>query len=67
MSVVVKNLRRCRPRARWKIEAPCMTVLSTSKKAAAVGSGVSAERGFDLAGRAAACPASIERDLRLRG
>ena len=39
MSRVVKKWRRCRPRARWKIEAPCITVLSTSKKAAAVGSG----------------------------
>ena len=34
MSRVVKNSRRCRPRARWKIVAPCMIVLSTSKNAA---------------------------------
>ena len=39
MSRVVKNSRRCRPRARWKIDAPCMIVLSTSKNAAAVGVG----------------------------
>ena len=38
MSRVVKNSRRCSPRAKWKIEAPCMIVLSTSKNAAAVGS-----------------------------
>ena len=34
-----KKSRRCRPRARWKIDAPCITVLSTSKNAAALGSG----------------------------
>src|SRR3990170_4329948 len=38
MSRVVKNSRRCRPRARWKMLAPCMTVLSTSKNAADAGS-----------------------------
>ena len=53
MSRVVKNLRRCSPRARWKIEAPCMIVLSTSKNAAAVGSAGVVERGLDLAGGAA--------------
>ena len=48
MSRVVKNSRRCSPRARWKMLAPCMTVLSTSKNAAAVGSERVVERGLDL-------------------
>ena len=39
MSRRLKNLRRYRPRARWKMLAPRTTVLSTSKNAAAVGSG----------------------------
>ena len=38
MSRAVKKSRAYRPRARWKIDAPCMTVLSTSKNAAACGS-----------------------------
>ena len=36
---VVKNLRAARPRAKWKIDAPIIIVLSTSKNAAAVRSG----------------------------
>ncbi len=32
----MKKFRATRPRAKWKIEAPCIIVLSTSKKAAAV-------------------------------
>ena len=51
MSRVVKNSRRYRPRARWKMLAPCMTVLSTSKNAAAVGSAGVVERGLDLGRR----------------
>ena len=35
---MVKNLRAARPRAKWKIEAPIIIVLSTSKKAAVAGS-----------------------------
>ena len=48
MSRVVKNLRRCSPRARWKIDAPWMIVLSTSKNAAAGRVGRGRERGLDL-------------------
>ena len=33
---MVKNLRATRPRAKWKIDAPTIIVLSTSKNAAAV-------------------------------
>ena len=67
ISRVVKNLRRCSPRAKWKMLAPCMTVLSTSKNAAATGSsgGVSADS--TSAAAAAASPASTERSWRLRG
>ena len=36
---MVKKLRDTRPRAKWKIDAPCIIVLSQSKKAAAVTSG----------------------------
>src|SRR5690348_8779865 len=36
MSEVVKNLRAASPRAKWKIDAPTIMVLSTSKNAAAV-------------------------------
>ena len=36
MSEVVKNLRAASPRAKWKIDAPTIIVLSTSKNAAAV-------------------------------
>ena len=39
MSEVVKNLRAARPRAKWKIDAPTIIVLSQSKNAAAVRSG----------------------------
>ncbi len=34
----MKNFRAARPRAKWKIDAPTIMVLSQSKKAAAVGS-----------------------------
>src|SRR4051812_9317417 len=67
MSPVVKNLRRCSPRARWKIEAPCMIVLSTSKNAAAVVSGAVLRASSISAADAADWPASRERDCRLRG
>ena len=33
---MVKKSRATRPRAKWKIDAPCIIVLSTSKNAAAV-------------------------------
>jgi hypothetical protein len=58
-SRIVKNWRRYRPRASWKIEAPRMIVLSTSKNAAAAGSGTTA--GGTSSGdssRASASPAS---------
>ena len=67
MSRVVKNLRRCSPRARWKMLAPCMTVLSTSKNAAAVGSGGWSSAVSTSAAAAAASPASVDRCWRLRG
>src|SRR5262245_23345523 len=62
MSFVVKKWRSCRPRARWKIEAPCMIVLSTSKKAAALGSGGVASDASTSALDAAASPAITERE-----
>ena len=40
----VKKLRAARPFAKWKIDAPTIIVLSTSKKAAAVGSGRAVRR-----------------------
>ena len=59
--------RRCRPRARWKMLAPCITVLSTSKNAAAVGS-AGVERAVSTsAADAAASPASTERCCRSSG
>ena len=67
MSRVVKNSRRCRPRARWKIDAPCITVLSTSKKAAEVGSASTLRALSTSAMAAAASPASCERRCRLGG
>ena len=47
-SPVVKKFRATRPRAKWKIEAPCIIVLSTSKNAAAVRSAPGAQRRFVL-------------------
>ena len=64
---MVKNSRRCRPRARWKIEAPCMIVLSTSKNAAAGRVGRRRQRALHLGGaRRTASPASAERLRRSR-
>src|ERR1700710_1825006 len=67
MSLVVKNSRRCRPRARWKIVAPCITVLSTSKNAADVESASTLRALSTSAMAAAASPASCERRCRLGG
>ena len=64
MSRVVKNRRRWSPRARWKIDAPCMIVLSTSKNAAAVGSGDTASARSTSAAAADASPASTDRARR---
>ena len=61
MSRVVKNSRRCSPRARWKIEAPCMIVLSTSKNAATCGSGGICSELSTSAAAAEASPARAER------
>src|SRR3954467_5440949 len=66
MSRVVKNFRRCRPRARWKSEAPWMIVLSTSKNAAAVGSAVGSSEDSTSGTARAASPASFERCWRSR-
>ncbi len=44
-SEVVKNLRAASPRAKWKIDAPIIIVLSTSKNAAAVGRSAAPRRG----------------------
>ena len=44
-----------------------MTVLSTSKNAAVVGSGFRRSADSTSLAAAAACPAKIERDVRLRG
>ena len=67
MSRVVKNSRRWSPRARWKIEAPCITVLSTSKNAADVGSASTLSALSTSATAAAASPASCERRCRFAG
>ena len=67
MSRVVKKSRRCRPRARWKMLAPCITVLSTSKNAAAVGSSGTSSAASTAADAAAASPAMVERWRRSRG
>ena len=66
ISRVVKNCRRCSPRARWKMLAPCMTVLSMSKNAAAVGSTGVRSAFSTSADAAAASPARAERCCRLR-
>src|SRR5918999_2960200 len=67
MSRVVKKRRRCSPRARWKMLAPCITVLSTSKNAADTAStGVSRARSTSAAA-AAASPARVERWRRFNG
>ena len=64
---MVKNLRRCSPRARWKIEAPCMTVLSTSKNAARVGSAGRRQRASrPRRPRRPPRPASADRLLQVR-
>ena len=53
MSRRVKKSRAHRPRAKWKIDAPCIIVLSTSKKAAAVRSGAArGPRGHRIGRRA---------------
>src|SRR5690349_7920652 len=67
MSRVVKNFRLCRPLARWKIDAPCITVLSTSKNAATAGSASTLSALSTSALAAAASPASLERRFRLTG
>ncbi len=56
-----KNFRLYRPRPKWKREAPCITVLSRSKKAAARSSpatGNSGSAGFSSAGVTSVAPAS---------
>ena len=66
MSRVVKNLRRCRPRARWKMLAPCITVLSTSKNAAARRVAAASSSAVSTsAAAAAASPARVDRCCRL--
>src|SRR5688572_13882991 len=67
MSRVVKNFRRWRPRARWKMLAPCITVLSTSKNAAEVASAGVTSAVSTSAAAAAASPASVERCWRFSG
>ena len=61
MSRVVKYLREARPRANQNSEAPIIIVLSTSKNAAAVGSGVTAGGGATSAAAAEAAPATWAR------
>ena len=55
-----KNLRFASPRARWKMLAPRITVLSTSKKAAPVRSGSTRRVGATSAAAADASPATCE-------
>ena len=59
-SELVKNFREAIPRAKWKIDAPIIMVLSTSKNAAAVRS---ARRRGPLGGRFGL----LQRDGRLGG
>src|SRR3954453_22169123 len=56
-SRVVKKFREASPRAKWKIDAPIIIVLSTSKKAPAVGSGSTAGALSTSAAAAEAAPA----------
>ena len=58
MSRAVKKSRAYRPRARWKIDAPCITVLSTSKNAAACGSSGTCSAASTSAAAADAWPAT---------
>ena len=63
MSRVEKYLRAARPRANQKSEAPIIIVLSTSKNAAAVGSGVDGGRSLDLGGRGGRGPGDVRAGL----
>ncbi len=67
MSRVVKNFLRCSPRIRWKMLAPCMTVLSTSKNAAETGSAGVSRAVSTSAAAAAASPARTDRWRRFGG